>query len=247
MNGADDTILEPAFRGTFSTVQSVVANHRATFSIREVGRVVEIGEGIGRVTGLPHVQAEEMLLLPGNLLAIAFNLDPEEIGVILLDHCEGVEAGAEVRRTGRIMDVPVGEALLGRVVGPAGRPLDGRGAIVGEERLPIEREAPPIMARAPVEVPLQTGIKVVDALVPIGRGQRELILGDRQTGKTAIAVDTILNQKETGVLCIYCAIGQCSSALARVIADLEEAGAMEYTTVVATSGEDPAGLQFIAP
>jgi F-type H+-transporting ATPase subunit alpha len=193
------------------------------------------------------VQAEEMLLLPGNLLAIAFNLDKGEVGVILLDHCEEVEAGAEVRRTGKVMEVPVGEALLGRVVGPAGRPLDGRGAIMGEERLQIEREAPPIMARAPVEVPLQTGIKVVDALVPIGRGQRELILGDRQTGKTAIAVDTIINQKETGVLCIYCAIGQRSSALARVIKDLEEAGAMEYTTVVATSGEDPAGRQFIAP
>lgn len=242
-----ETGLGTVVEETFGTLSKVAENHRFESQVREVGKVVEISEGIARVKGLPNVESEEMLAFPDGRLGIAFNLDRHEVGVILLDHAEGIEAGSEVRRTRRVIDVPVGDALLGRVVEPAGRPLDGHGAILGEERLPIERPSRPIMQRAPVTVPLQTGIKVVDALVPIGRGQRELILGDRQTGKTAIAIDTILNQRGKDVVCIYCAIGQRSSALARVVEQFEKAGAMEYTTVVATTGEDPAGRQFIAP
>jgi F-type H+-transporting ATPase subunit alpha len=181
------------------------------------------------------------------LLGIAFNLDPEEVGVILLGDSQYLQAGDEVYRTGRVMDVPVGEALLGRVVTVMGQPLDGRGALDIAERRPVEREAPAILDRAPVTVPLQTGLKVVDALIPIGRGQRELIIGDRQTGKTAIAIDTILNQKDQDVICIYCAIGQRSAAIAKVIATLREQGAMVYTIVVVAAGQDPLGLQYITP
>jgi F-type H+-transporting ATPase subunit alpha len=178
---------------------------------------------------------------------MAFNLDRERIGVILLDDPRELDAGDEVRRTHRVIDVPVGDALLGRVVNPAGEPLDGRGPIHSAHRLPIEREAAAVLARAPVSTPLHTGITVVDALVPIGLGQRELIVGDRQTGKTSIAIDTILNQRGRDVSCIYCAIGQRSSATANVIAELKNAGAMSYCCVVATTGEDLAGMQFIAP
>lgn len=178
---------------------------------------------------------------------MALNVNPDEVGIVLLDESEELEAGTEVRRTGRVLDVPVGEALLGRVVDALGRPLDDQGPVHASQRVPVEREAPVIMDRAPVTVPLQTGFKVVDALIPIGRGQRELILGDRQTGKTALAVDTILNQRGKDVFCVYCAIGQRSSSVAKVIADLREHHAMEYCIVVVAPGEDPAGLQFAAP
>ena len=178
---------------------------------------------------------------------IAFNLDDDEIGVVLLGDCWHLHAGDEVERTGRVMDVPVGEALIGRVINPTGAPLDGKAPIRFSQRLPIERSAPPIMDRGPVTEPLQTGIKVIDALIPIGRGQRELILGDRQTGKTAIAIDAILNQAGKNVLCIYCAIGQRASSVAKVIAELRERGAMEYTIVVVTEGNDAPGLTYIAP
>ena len=215
--------------------------------VQEVGVVTHVGEGIARVKGLPSVQAEELVRFEGGVRGMAFNLDPNEVGVILLDESERLEAGHEVQRTGRILDVPVGPELLGRVVDALGRPLDERGALHSGERWPVEREAPPIMERAPVETPLQTGLKVVDALIPIGRGQRELILGDRQTGKTAVALDTILNQHDTDVVCVYCAVGQRNSAVASVIADLREHDALDYTTVVVASGEVPPGLQFVAP
>jgi F-type H+-transporting ATPase subunit alpha len=215
--------------------------------VREVGVVTSVGAGIARVRGLPNVRSEELLRFDRGSLGTAFNLDPDEVGVVLLDETTGIEAGDEVRRTGRVMDVPVGEGLLGRVVDAAGRPMDDSGPIRAEERRPVERPAPPIMDRAGVDTPLQTGIKAIDALIPIGRGQRELIVGDRQTGKTAIAVDAIVNQRDKDVVCVYCAIGQRASAVGRVIADLSERGSMDYTTVVVTTGDDPPGLQFIAP
>src|SRR5659263_600714 len=199
------------------------------------------------VIGLPDVRSEELILFPGNKLGIAFNLDAQEVAAVLLDHTDEIKAGQEVHLTGRVMDVPVGESLLGRVIDPLGRPLDELGKIEYSEKLPIEREAAGIMDRAPVNIPLQTGIKVIDALIPVGRGQRELILGDRQTGKTAIAIDTILNQRDHDVLCVYCAIGQRASAVAKAVATLREKGAMDYTVLVVTEGNDPPGLAYIAP
>lgn len=213
----------------------------------EVGTISSVSTGIARVSGLPGVGFEELVEFPGGVLGIAFNVDPEEIGVVLLGEYWHLRAGDEVRRTGRVMDVPVGDGLLGRVIDPLGRPLDDNGPLAAIRRLPIERPAAAIMDRAPVTVPLQTGIKVLDALIPIGRGQRELILGDRQTGKTAIAIDTILNQRGKDVLCVYCAIGQRGAAVARVAATLQEKGAMEYTVIVVTEGNDPPGLAYIAP
>jgi len=232
---------------TFAVFDRVLEGSRASLKSREVGMVSYVGRGIARVQGLPGVKSEELLRLQGGSLGIAFNLYPEEIAVILLDETENIEAGYEVYRTNRVINVPVGESLLGRVIDPMGRPLDDGGAINSSESRPIEREAPAIMDRAPVNVPLQTGIQVIDALIPIGRGQRELILGDRQTGKTAIAVDTIINQRDKDVLCVYCAIGQRNSAVAKVIACLHEYDALKNCIVVATTGEDAPGLNFIAP
>ncbi len=238
-----------------ATIEQVLATYQATLTLRETGRVKSVRPGIARITGLPGVQAEELVCFPrtavgngdGPLLGLAFNLDRDEVGVILLGDSQYLQAGDEVYRTQRVMDVPVGEALLGRVVTVMGQPLDGRGPLTMTERHPVEREAPAILDRAPVTVPLQTGLKVVDALIPIGRGQRELIIGDRQTGKTAIAIDTIVNQKDQDVICIYCAIGQRSAAIAKVIATLREQGAMDYTIVVVAAGQDPLGLQYITP
>ncbi|MBI1371974.1 MAG: alternate F1F0 ATPase, F1 subunit alpha [Phycisphaera sp.] len=221
--------------------------HHPEVRTREVGRIMQIGQGIARVDGLPNAQSDELLRFPDNRRGIAFNLDPHEIGVILLDHAHGIEAGELVYRTGRVVDVPVGPGIIGRVVDPLGRPLDESGPVQAIEHRPIERDAPGIMERSAVGTPLQTGIKAIDALVPIGRGQRELIVGDRQTGKSSIAIDTIVNQRGKDVLCIYCAVGQQGSAVAKLIDDLRRLGAMEYTSVVATTGDDPAGLQFIAP
>ena len=232
---------------TFKTLDFVLARQQPELTQREVGIVHFVGHGIVRVGGLPNVRAEEIVRFPGDVFGLVFNIDPEEIGVILLDSGENLKAGQEVRRTGRVLDVPVSEGLLGRVVDPLGRPRDDKGEVHALKRLPVERQAPPVMARLPVTVPLQTGLKVVDSLIPIGRGQRELILGDRQTGKTAIALDTIINQKETGVICIYCAIGKQASDVAKVIADLRDYGAMAYSIVVVATGEDTPGAQFIAP
>ena len=214
---------------------------------REVGTINSIATGIAKVSGLPGVGFEELVRFPGDLLGMAFNVDEAEIGVVLLGEYWHLNAGDEAERTGRVMDVAVGDGLLGRVIDPLGRPLDNNGPVAATGRLPIERAAPHIMDRAPVTVPLQTGLKVIDALIPVGRGQRELILGDRQTGKTAIAIDTILNQHDQNVVCVYCAIGQRASAVAKAVATLREQGALDYTVVVVTEGNDPPGLAFIAP
>ncbi|MDJ0636584.1 MAG: alternate F1F0 ATPase, F1 subunit alpha [Xenococcaceae cyanobacterium MO_188.B29] len=232
---------------TVAISQQVLDQHNPQLAIEEVGTVTYLGGGIARAVGLPSVQAEELVKFPGNCYGMAYNLDREEVGIILLDDSEDLKAGCEVLRTGRVLDAPVGEELLGRVIDATGRPLDNQGTISTAKRLPVEREAPGIMQRAPVTVPLQTGIKVIDALIPIGRGQRELILGDRATGKTAIALDTIINQKGKDVICVYCAIGQRSSAVAKLIAELRQRGAMDYCIVVVAGGESPPGLQYITP
>jgi F-type H+-transporting ATPase subunit alpha len=232
---------------TFKTLDQVLADQHPELKQREVGIVNYVGHGIVRVQGLPNIKSEEVVLFPQNVQGLVFNIDPDEIGIILLGPSEQIVSGSEVKRTDRVLDVPVGEALIGRVVDAIGRPLDNQGEIRSSRRLPVEREAPAVMARDPVTAPLQTGIKVIDALIPIGRGQRELIVGDRQTGKTAIAMDTIINQWDKNVLCIYCAVGKKSSDVAKVIADLKQHDAMKYTVVVAATGEDPPGLQFIAP
>jgi F-type H+/Na+-transporting ATPase subunit alpha len=241
-----DKLLERIERGLGSLGERV-AGHTARPTVGEIGRVEVAGEGIARISGLPDVQSEEIIRIAGRASGLAFNLDPETVGVVLVDGADSVTAGAPARRTGRVIDTMVGGGLLGRVIDPLGRPLDGKGPVRPDDRLPIERAAPSLFDRAPVEAPLQTGIKVIDALVPIGRGQRELIIGDRQTGKTAIAVDTIINQADSGVVCIYCAIGARSTAVARVIEDLRRHGALSYTVVVATTGEDLPGKQYIAP
>lgn len=239
--------LQRVFDRTFSSISQAREAFTPHLTPREVGVVSSVATGIAKVAGLPGVGFEELVQFPGDVLGIAFNVDEDEIGVVLLDDYWHLHAGAEVQRTGRVMDVVVGEGLLGRVVDPLGRPLDGGEPITEHARLPIERPATPIMDRAPVTEPLQTGLMVIDALVPIGRGQRELILGDRQTGKTAIAIDTILNQRGKNVLCVYCAIGQRASDVAQTVATLRENGAMAYTVVVVTEGNDPPGLAYIAP
>jgi len=239
--------LHKTINSTFHQLDSGRENHTLAFEPREVGTVISVSAGIVKVSGLPGVGFEELLKFPGNLYGIAFNVDENEIGVVLLGEDSLLNAGDEVERTGRVMDVPVGNALIGRVINPLGEAMDDKGAVAFSKRLPIERPAAAIMDRAAVSVPLQTGLKVVDALIPVGRGQRELILGDRQTGKTAIAIDTILNQHDKNVVCVYCAIGQRASSVAKVIANLREKGAMEYTIAVVTEGNNAAGLQYIAP
>ena len=203
--------LYSLFDTTFAGMSHAREDFAPGMTAHEIGRITNVSTGIARVSGLPGVGFEEVLKFPGDVYGIAFNVDEDDIGVVLLGDYWQLHAGDEVERRGHVMDVPVSDGLIGRVINPLGRPLDGRGPVVSTERLAIERPAPPIMNRAPVTVPLQTGIKVIDALIPIGRGQRELILGDRQTGKTAIAVDTILNQRDQNVLCVYCAIGQRAS------------------------------------
>ncbi|MDB5387889.1 MAG: synthase subunit alpha [Planctomycetaceae bacterium] len=239
--------LSRVFDDAFSQLQQGREKFTPQFAPREVGLVSGVATGIAKVTGLPGVGSDELLMFPGDVYGIAFNIDADEIGVVLLGDSWRIHAGDEVQRTGRVMDVSVGDELRGRVIDPLGRPLDGGRPVTRAQRLPIERSAASIMDRAPVTVPLQTGLKAIDALVPIGRGQRELILGDRQTGKTTIAIDTILNQRDKNVICVYCAIGQRASAVAKCVATLREKGAMEYTTVVVTEGNDPPGLAYIAP
>ena len=213
----------------------------------DVGTITAVSTGIAIVSGLPGVGYEELLEFPGGVFGIAFNVDADEVGVVLLGDYWHLHAGDHVQRTGRVMDVAVGDGLLGRVIDPLGRPLDDRGPVAFSQRLPIERPAAAIMDRLPVTEPLQTGVKVIDTLIPIGRGQRELILGDRQTGKTAIAIDTILNQRGQDVVCVYCAIGQRAAAVAKAVATLREKMALDYTVVVVTEGNDAPGLAYIAP
>src|SRR3984957_9639684 len=224
-------------------------------SRQEVGTVAECGDGIARVEGLPSAMANELLEFPGGIRGLALNLDIREIGVVILGDFSKVEEGQQVRRTGEVLSVPVGDAFLGRVVDPLGVPLDGKGEIAGTELRQLEVQAPSVVQRKKVHEPLQTGIKAIDAITPIGRGQRELIIGDRQTGKTAIGIDTIINQRanwESGdparqVRCVYVAVGQKGSTTAQVRAALEEAGAMDYTVIVAAPASDPSGYKYIAP
>ena len=246
MSAAPDE-LDGLFDRVFSGLSQARERFEPRLMPREVGTITSVSTGIARVSGLPGIGFEELIRFPGHVFGIAFNVDEDEIGVVLLGDCAQIHAGDEVERTGRVMDVAVGEGLLGRVINPLGLPLDGLGPVAADTRLPIERSAAQIMDRVAVTVPLQTGVKVIDALIPVGRGQRELILGDRQTGKTAIAIDAILNQKDQGVLCVYCAIGQRASAVAKVIAVLRDQGALAYTVVVVSEGNEPPGLAYIAP
>ena len=244
--------LQTVFDGAFAGISQVREAFTPQLTPREIGSIVTVSTGIALVSGLPNVGYDELVKFRslkegGSVFGIAFNIDEEQIGVVLLGEYSRLQAGDEVERTGRVMDVAVGDGLLGRVIDPLGRPLNGGGPVVSSSRLPIERPAAAIMDRAPVTVPLQTGLKVIDALIPVGRGQRELILGDRQTGKTAIAIDTILNQRGKNVLCVYCAIGQRASSVAKAVANLREKGAMEYTVVVVAEGNDAPGLIYITP
>ncbi|MEO7336538.1 MAG: alternate F1F0 ATPase, F1 subunit alpha [Caldimonas sp.] len=244
---AEGSGLRVALDRTFAELAAARDGFAPQLRAHEIGTILSVATGVAQVDGLPDVGFDELLRFRGDVYGIAFNIDETEIGVVLLDEYWRLRAGDPVERTGRVMDVGVGDALLGRVVDPLGRPLDGRGPVGSAQRLPIERPAVAIMDRAAVSVPLQTGVKVIDALIPIGRGQRELILGDRQTGKTAIAIDTILNQRGQDVICVYFAIGQRASAVAKAVATLRERGALDYTVVVVTEGNQPPGLAYIAP
>ncbi|MFC1823501.1 alternate F1F0 ATPase, F1 subunit alpha [Thermodesulfobacteriota bacterium] len=237
------TVLEEVGRA----VEKGVEQYAPAPEAEEVGRVKSVGRGIVWAEGLSRVKAEELVTLPSGILGMVLDILPDRIGIILFGPSESVSAGDEVTRTGRVLDIPVGQDLIGRVVDPLANPLDGGEPLKELERWSVQREAPEIMDRAPVEKPVQTGLKVVDALIPIGRGQRELIMGDRQTGKTAIGLDTIINQKDKDMVCIYCAIGQRSSSIARVVEDLKEHNAMSYSIVVVVEGDDAPGLQYIAP
>ena len=220
--------------------------------VAEVGEVIQVGDGVARVTGLENVMSTELVELPNGVFGMALNLEEDNVGLVLFGESSLVKEGDLAKRTERIVEIPVGEAMLGRIVNPLGQPVDGKGEIKTDQSLPVERKALGVLRRQPVREPLQTGLKAIDSMIPIGRGQRELIIGDRQTGKTAIAVDTIINQQythktDTPVYCIYVAIGQKASTVARVVAELEKTGAMEYTTVVAANASDPAPMQYIAP
>ena len=224
-----------------------IKNYEQTVAVEEIGSVISVGDGIARIHGLEKCMAVEMLEFPRGVTGIALNLEEDQVGAVLLGEYQEIKEGDTVKRTGKIMSVPVGEALVGRVVNPLGQPVDGKGAIATDKFNALERLAPGVLERQPVREPLQTGIKAVDAMIPIGRGQRELIIGDRQTGKTAIILDTILNQKGGDVICIYVAIGQKRSTVAQVVKALEDAGSMDYTVVVTSSASEPATMQYIAP
>jgi F-type H+-transporting ATPase subunit alpha len=228
-------------------IRDQIGSYTVDVDVAEVGSIVSVGDGIARVHGVENTMAGEMLEFPHGIYGIALNLEEESVGAVLLGDYTEIKEGDIVKRTGRIISVPVGPELVGRVVNALGQPIDGKGPISATASSPIERLAPGVVDRSPVKEPLQTGLKAIDAMVPIGRGQRELIIGDRQTGKTAVAVDTIINQKGQGVICIYNAIGQKQSTIAQVVRTLDEAGAMEYTIVVAAGASDPAPLLYISP
>jgi len=235
-----------------SILKEQLATHKADIDIAEVGEITYIGDGVARVSGLENVMSSELIELPNDIFGMALNLEEDSVGIVLFGDSSLVKEGDIAKRTGKIVEVPIGDALLGRVVNPLGQPMDGKGPISTTKTYPVERKALGVMQRQPVVEPLQTGLKSIDSMIPIGRGQRELIIGDRQTGKTAIAIDTIINQKENfvagnPVYCIYVAVGQKASTVARVVTELEKAGAMEYTTVVAANASDPAPMQYIAP
>jgi len=230
-----------------SVIQQEIKEFKVELDVEEVGTVIHVGDGVARVYGLRNCMYSELIEFPHGVFGMALNLEEENVGCILFGEDRLVSEGNQVKRTGRVMSVPVGEAMLGRVVNPLGQPIDGKGDIEYSEMQAIDIKAPGVVVRQPVKEPLQTGLKSIDSMVPIGRGQRELIIGDRQTGKTALAVDTIINQKKTDVNCIYVAIGQKMSTVAKVVAALDEAGAMDYTIVVTASASDPAPMQYIAP
>jgi F-type H+-transporting ATPase subunit alpha len=228
-------------------IRKQIEEFEASVKLDETGIVIKVGDGVARVYGLENVEYGEVVEFEDGTEGVAFNLEEDNVGVVLLGEGKGIVEGGKAKRTGRILDMPVGDGLIGRVLDPLGRPIDGKGDIEYVERRAVERIAPGLVTRKPVHEPLQTGIKAIDALIPIGRGQRELIIGDRQTGKTTVAIDTILNQKREGVICVYCAIGQKRSTVAQTIQLLKEHGAMDYTIVISATASDPAALQYLAP
>src|SRR5580692_10854701 len=228
-------------------IREQIENYETKIAVDEVGTVITLGDGIARVHGLDKVMAGEMLQFPHGVAGLAMNLDESEVGAVLLGDFTEIREGDEVKRTGTIMSVPVGDALIGRVVDTLGAPIDDKGPIATDQRLPIERLAPGVVDRQGVRESMATGIKAIDTMIPIGRGQRELLIGDRQTGKTAIALDTIINSAGKNLICIYCAIGQKRSSVAQIVKTLEEYGAMEYTIVVAATASEPAPMQYLAP
>jgi F-type H+/Na+-transporting ATPase subunit alpha len=239
--------MEPSAKSISEILKKQIALFEPEVTAHEAGFVAETGDGIARVRGLSHVRSQELVQFAEGTLGIAFNLEAETIGVIIMGENDRIEEGMEVRATGRIVSVPVGAGLIGRVVNALGEPVDGKGPILSQRYLPVERIAPRVVERQDVDTPVQTGLKAIDSMIPIGRGQRELIIGDRQTGKSAIAVDTIINQKGKDLICIYVAIGQKKSSIARTVATLERYGAMEHTVVVMAAADEPAALQYIAP
>ena len=230
-----------------SIIKNEIENYKKSLDIKTSGSVLEVGDGIARIYGLSSAMSGELLEFPHGVMGMALNLEEDNVGAVILGDFSLIKEGDEVKATGRVVSVPAGEAMLGRVVNALGEPIDGKGEIKPEKYMEIERKASGIISRKPVSEPLQTGIKSIDGMVPIGRGQRELIIGDRQTGKTAIAIDAIINQKGTGVKCIYVAIGQKRSTVAQIYKKLEDAGAMEYTTIVAATASEAAPLQYMAP
>jgi len=228
-------------------IRQQIENYESKVAVDEVGTVITLGDGIARVHGLDKVMAGELLSFPHDVSGIAMNLEEDQVGVVLLGEYTEIKEGDEVKRTGRIMSVPVGDALIGRVVNSLGQPIDDKGPISTSEFIALERLAPGVIERQPVREPMATGLKAIDSMIPIGRGQRELIIGDRQTGKTAIAIDTIINNKGNDLICIYCAVGQKRSSIAQVVKVLSDYGAMDYTIVVAASASEPAPMQYIAP
>ena len=224
-----------------------IENYQQTLAVEEVGTVISVGDGIARIHGLDKCMAGEMIEFPHDVFGIALNLEEDQVGAVLLGDYTEIKEGDTVKRTGKIMSVPVGDGMIGRVVDALGNPIDDKGPIQSSQRNPLERLAPGVVARQPVREPIQTGIKAIDAMIPIGRGQRELIIGDRQIGKTAIIIDTILNQRGGDLICIYCAIGQKRSTVAQVIKTLTDYGAMEHSIVVAATASESASMQYIAP
>ena len=225
-------------------IKDQLGNYSLDVDVSEIGTVVSVGDGIARLHGVEGAMATEMLEFPNGIFGIALNLEEDGVGAVLLGASTKIKEGDTVKRTGKVISVPVGDAMIGRVVNALGQPVDGKGPIATERQLPIERIAPGVVDRQPVKQPLQTGLKAIDGMVPVGRGQRELIIGDRQTGKTAVAIDTIINQKGLDVVCIYNAIGQKQSTIATVVKTLEDAGALEYTIVVAATASESAAMQF---
>src|SRR5881227_1029459 len=228
-------------------IRQQIENYESKISVDEIGTVISLGDGIARVHGLDKVMAGELLSFPHDVAGIAMNLEEDQVGAVLLGEYTAIKEGDQVKRTGRIISVPVGDAMIGRVVDALGQPIDDKGPISTSEFIAMERLAPGVIERQPVREPMATGLKAIDSMIPIGRGQRELIIGDRQTGKTAIAIDTIINNKGNDLICIYCAIGQKRSSIAQVAATLEERGAMEYTIIVSATASDPAPLWYLAP